>query len=356
MDLMKIYERSRHISRIVSGQMRFRISSEIFYVRSPTRLQRCLADELFFEQLEEAESSGAYTENELAEFLAGKYIWGEDDEGRLKNIRQSLEALKEELFEMRIRSYEKIRIRKLIERFNGEADRLEIIKHSYDHISALGIANSAKQRYLLGCSVFTDEGPYWMGETSWGEPEPFLDKIIFKINQLRINEEQFRELARTEPWRSLWNIRRHCSQGLFEGSAVDLTDEQKNLIVWSSIYESVREHPDNLEDEVIEDNDMLDGWMIIKRKEREKNHAKSNEDFTNNEKIRGASEVFIKVDTPQDAQRVINKNSDEGSMVFKQRMDTIKQKGTVKETEMPDTVVRLRQQKMEQFSQHIKPK
>lgn len=351
---MELYERSRYVSRIVSGQMRFRINNETFFVRAPDRFQRCLAEELFYEQLEEALASGAYSEAELVEFLAGKYIWVDADDTRLKVLRDNIDNLKVELFEMRIRSYEKIRIRKLLIRMNAEAERLEILRHSYDHLSAIGIATSAKQRYLLGCSIFTAEGPYWNDEESWIKPEPYLDKIIFKINQERLGDFQFRELARTDPWQSLWNIRKHCSKGLFECSAIDLTDEQRNLIVWSSIYESVREHPDNLETEVVEDNDMLDGWMILKRKEKEKNQLKGNDDFTNNEKIRNSSEVFIKVDTPQDAQRILSKNDEEASHIFKQRMDTIKERGNVKEFDMPDTAMRLRQQKMEQFSQHFK--
>jgi hypothetical protein len=351
---MELWQRSRYISRIVSGQMRFRINNEIFYVRTPTRPQRCLADELFCEQLEEVQYAGAYTEKDLKKFLEEKGIWIEDDEIKLKTLLDDIDKLKVGLFEMRVRSLEQLKIRKALEKAKLEANRLEILKHSYDHISAIGIATSAKHKYLLGCSIFYENGPYWTDETGWEMPDGILDKIIFKINQEKISDCEFREIARSDPWRSTWNIQKHCTAGLFEGSAFDLTDDQKNLIIWSSIYESVREHPDILEEDIIADDDMLDGWMIIKRKDREKNHIKDADNLIKNDKIKNSTEVFVKVDNNKDAKKVIDLNDEQASQTFYQRMNTIKKKGVVEEQEMPDTAVRLHQERMELLSQQIK--
>lgn len=351
---MEVWERNHHIARIVAGQTRFRLGGESYYVRAPSRLQRCLAEEIFMEQLEEAESVGAYNEEQILDFLSTRKLFTEEDSNTLDVLRKNIEKLKIDLFEKRIRSNEASRIRVLLEKSKSEQERLMILRHSYDHITQVGIASSARQRYLLGCSVFQSDGtPYWEDENGWLEPDPILDKLMFKINSFRLVEADYREIARSEPWHTIWNIQKHCRQELFEGSAVDLTDEQKNLVIWSSVYSSIRDHPDDLDDEVIDDDDMLDGWMLIKKRQRDKNKLQSIANV-GNKKIREAAEQFRVVDTVEDARKVMGLNDDVVQHTIAQRMKLIKTKGVVSEVEMPDTITRLRQERQEMFSQHIK--
>ena len=64
--------------------------------------------------------------------------------------------------------------------------------------------------------------------------------------------------------------------------------------MWSSLYDNIQESPDCPSNEVINDDDMLDGWMIIQKRNREQ--AKLQKDAENkfgNKKISNADEVFI---------------------------------------------------------------
>lgn len=350
---MHLYEMSRHIARIVSGQMRFKIAGEMYFVRNPSRLQYCLAEEIFMEYLEDASLSGAWDEEQTLSFLRKNGIFSDKDEADLKVLVENIDKLKVGLFEMRVRTKEQAKIRIALQKTKVEFERLMILKHSYDHQTSVGLATAAKQRYLLGCSVFDAEGiPYWKDESGWLSPDNILDKIIFLINSNRLGEPDFREIARNDPWKTTWSLQKHCREPIFEGSAVDLSDEQKNLIIWSCVYDTVREHPDNLDDEIIEDDDMLDGWMIVKKNERDK--SKVSLPTVGNEKIKNATEQFHMVDTIEDARRVIGQNDEMTQYTVKQRMDLIKKEGVVSEVNMPDTALSLRQQRQEKFMQQYR--
>jgi len=134
----------------------------------------------------------------------------------------------------------------------------------------------------------------------------------------------------------MWGARK-CERGLFGIAAVDMTDEQRNLVSWSGLYENIQQHPNCPSDEVLEDDDLLDGWMIEQRKERERSHNQKQADGITNEKIRNADEVFLMADTDDDARKIDELNDERAKHIKRQRFKVLKEKGTVNELDMPDT-------------------
>jgi hypothetical protein len=241
-------------------------------------------------------------------------------------------------------------IRKGLEKSEAEANKLNFLRHSHDYLLRLAIAQGAKERYLLGCSLFCSDGtPYWKDDEGWDTPDAFLTHIQIKLNKQTLSLKDIREIARTEPWASFWSMQKHCEK-IFKVSPIELNDDQRTLVIWSSIYESIREHPDNLQDYVVEDDDMIDGWMIIKRKERESTHV-SKETLTKNEKILRATEQFYmappgsldpsaKFTTVEEVNDFLGKeNTPEALDLLKQRTSVIKTRGEVKEAALPDVAL-----------------
>ena len=99
---------------------------------------------------------------------------------------------------------------------------------------------------------------------------------------------------------------------------IDLTDSQRILIAWSSLYESINEHPECHDTFVIEDNDMLDGWLILQRKG--KGNGRDPDGFIENEKIKNAQEIFIPAETLEDAKRIHGMNSEYNEAMRKKKM------------------------------------
>lgn len=343
---MELPEKARHIARLTADQTKVRVGKHTFLVRSPTRFQRTLAEEVYHETLESAYE--AFSEDELLRLLEEKKVWCEADDVLLKRIQQDTENLKVNLFEDRLRPSSVSRIRISIEKCEAESTRLLLLRHSHDYLLRLNIAQGAKDRYLLGCSLFYLDGtPYWAEDEGWDTPDAFLSHILFELNKHSINIKDIREIARSEPWFGLWEMQKHCGEQIFKASPIDLTDDQRTLIIWSSIYSSIREHPDNLQDNVVSDDDMIDGWMILKRREREKNHVKE-QTLTKNQKILNSTEQFYMrppgsadptarfESVEQIKEFYATTNTEEGLAVIRQRSNAIRESGELKEAALPD--------------------
>lgn len=348
---MELWEKARHIARLTSDQTKVCVGKHTFLVRTPTRFQRSLAEEIYYETLYSA--FDAYSEADLSIMLEERMIWTPADAERLDKINKDIEKLKILLFENRLRYTSLSNIRNGLEKSKEEATRMTILKHSHDYLLRLNIAQGAKDRYLLGCSLYSLEGePYWDQDEGWDTPDPFLTQVIVQINKQSLSQEDLREIARTEPWSGLWEMQKHCER-IFKVSPIELNDDQRTLIIWSSIYSSVREHPDNLQNSVIEDDDMIDGWMILKRRERETTHVKD-EGLTKNPKIKGATEQFYmrppgsvdpnaKFNSIEEVNEFMKTANDESTLsIIKQRTDVIREKGEVKEAALPDVAMKNR--------------
>ena len=155
-----------------------------------------------------------------------------------------------------------------------------------------------------------------------------------------ITTEEFKLLARSSLWRGYWNAGKN---NIFEKPISLLTDEQKALLNISRMYDNIYEHPECPDDKVIEDDDMLDGWMIFQKKKREKD-KKQEQFFGANNKMKNASEIFMMAKGRQEAEEILDLNSDENKALIKNKMNYINQKGYVEEKDLPDVQVALKQQ------------
>jgi len=134
-----------------------------------------------------------------------------------------------------------------------------------------------------------------------------------------------------------------------------MTDEQKTLITWSSIYDNISEHPDCPPDYIINDDDVLDGWLIIQRRKREKDMNKQRaESLITNEKIKNSAEIFLPAGNVEDMKKIASLNDQYGDSVKRQRFKTINKRGIVEEKDMPDTRRELNMRKVQMFGEAVK--
>jgi len=161
-----------------------------------------------------------------------------------------------------------------------------------------------------------------------------------------LSESKIRELARTEPWRTLWQLNSSETFKLFSNNGRELSHDQKNLLVWSTMYDNVQESMDCPTEDVINDDDMLDGWFLIQTKKR-KEEKSSNELDNMNPKIANSQEVYIMANSQEDRQRIDNLNSREANFIKKQRSDIIKQKGDASQLDFQDEKLKMGRQQTE---------
>jgi len=108
-------------------------------------------------------------------------------------------------------------------------------------------------------------------------------------------------------------------------------------------------------DQVINDDDLLDGWFIVQRKKREKEKADADVDNTvQNEKIKNASEVFMMAKSQEEIDKINDMNDFQGKIVKKEREAVIKNKGKAQQHDFLDEKMKLRQMSNQAFKDKFK--
>ena len=95
-----------------------------------------------------------------------------------------------------------------------------------------------------------------------------------------------------------------------------------SLIGWSKLYDSVNEAHESPRNEVIKDDDALDGWLAKQRKEREKQQGQQNL----GEKHSSADEVFVMARSKEEIEEISSLNDPHSKGVKRERMARLKNK------------------------------
>lgn len=322
------------INRIISGTIILKVDGHTIFLKRPSATQLYEAEIIYTEALEENIKEGLYSDEELYELLLDYGYWDETREKLLETLPKEIEEFKIGLFKSAFKSNEKKSIRKYLKTAKDKLESLISERHEYDYLSARGAALLVKSRFIMSKSSFTKNGKR-LFKNFWACSSELLDKIIYTHNQNRIPESDFRLLARTDPWRGIWNLKK-AESSLFGIPAMNYTEEQKNLVGWTNLYDSIFEHSECPSDEVIEDDDVLDGWLLEQKRKRGLAQKEKFESVVTNEKIRNCAEIFIPAETPEDAVKINDLNSEHAKVVKKQRQRYLNKQGEVNEAEMPD--------------------
>lgn len=345
------------VARIISGRVRLKLPrNEHLLLMGVSRDRQYAAQELYVDTLEEGLEEGLFDDNELLDWMIQEGHWDEERAKLLTNLPKEIEEFKVQMFKLSFRTAEKNKIRLYLNTAKEKLMEVSMQRHAWDHISAAGNAAFVRSRYLFGCALHTQDGrPVFNLDRFWESESAVLEQGMFIYSRLRINEPEYRELARSEPWSSLWSTRK-CEASLFGVPVADYTEEQRAMVGWAQLYTSIYEHPERPPDDVVADDDCLDGWLIDQKRQHEKAIAKSAADELTGGKNKNAEELYLVADSVDDARRIETLNSEMASAIKRKRFKHLKEKGEVSEQEMPDTRQRVQMQKTNQFMDSVKGK
>ncbi len=349
---MPAHRRELLVARIVSGTVRLELGGSTYVLGRPKKDSLYVAQQQHAGALYEAHLAGLFTEEELHDFLLDEGLWDEDSEKFLADLPGQIDKLKLALFRAVFRANERKTIRKALKAAREKLSWLLGRRHAYDHLSCQGAACGARAWYLLASSLYDHRGRrVFKLSRFWDEPCGLLQEAASELSRARLAEAEFRELARSEPWRSVWACR-NAEHSLFGVSPDSYSEEQRSLAAYSSLYDSVLQHPECPPDEVIADDDCLDGWLVEQREKRKSGTPAG--ELVDNEKIRNSQEVYLVAETPDDAERVMALNDPQTRAVQKKRFAKIIEKGEVDEMHMPDTKRRFQMEAAAKLSASMK--
>ena len=344
-------QKERHIAAITSGNIRCNLEGEIVYISNPRHIDRLEGQEIYSQCLQEAELKGVLTEDQLMSEMIKAGVWTKDEEEMIEEMPKEIEDLKVALFKSDGHDALEKGIRKTLEGKKKEfyslvQKRSEVLKNT-----SSGISDTVESQYLLYTSVVDREGSFlFKGEDFWEEDLKKIDRIYSQYISSFIPENEMREISRTDPWRSIWNASK-SSGSLFGVAASELNKDQKSLINWSRFYDSINESTEAPCERVIKDDDMLDGWVILQSRQREKDKFRRDTDEKAS-KHPGAGEVGIPVGSSRMAGGVEGLNDP----LAQQKVDAIKRAAhkagnegkTIKEQDIPFIKKQLRMQAVQE--------
>lgn len=320
---MESHEKEFLLYRILNGFIKYKDTNLI--IKSPTKEILYKASEIYLKFYNLSINEGIMTNNDILNYLIKLDKWTEENEKQLnEDLPKQIEHFKEELFRAYYQSDRKKTIRKYLDTARQEYNRLNNIRHSFDHISCAGVANYAKLQYIIENCTFYKNKLY-----NWSRYSPYLLMSFFQ--EKIIEEEKIRELSHNHPWYIIWQVGKKIGN-VFNRASVDLSFDEQRLVMWSILYDNVNEQSEAPPQDVIDDDDALDGWLSIKRKEKGENTG----NISKNEKINNANEIFIPASNLEDARKVDNLNSNYAKTIKKQRFSFVKEKGQVSEQDLPD--------------------
>jgi hypothetical protein len=346
---MHYHEREFFISLIRTGKVYIDYADLELIIMPPTLEQNIRACQVYEKMYEQCYVDGLMNEEETLLWMIEQGIWDYDDDEKIKGLEKDLERLKIEIYEARNNEQLKERIRLYIRAGEKQLAQQLSKKTQFFSNTCEGISTAEKTSYLIKNTTYLNDRLYDFDEGS-------LHVVVSEWHDSFLTEKQCRELARTEPWKSLWVISEKSGIELFQNAKThDLTYNQKNIVIWAQMYDNIQESLDCPASDVINDDDMLDGWFIIQGKKREKEKAEQEfENSVKSGKIKNASEVFVVANSKKDKDRVESMNNVHGSNIKRQRDALIKQRGSVEQQQFLDEKLRIQSEATNMYKGTVK--
>lgn len=346
MSFLSFEERQQLVSRLMFCQSYFDWSNRSYYIDRFRAHDKMVAESLYTDILDRLDD--CISSEDITFWMEHKEIglWSAQQENALEGFYADTEKLKLKMIDSRFQSDTKEKTRRMLRAAESEIAKLETIKNQYRYLTREGIAIHFKIQYLVGASLKKRNGNYVFKSDFWKHRiHPLIKYATIQFLDTRLGEKEIRQLARTEPWLSIWGGA-EATNGIFDYPAHELTDEQRSLIMWTRAYENARGTPE-MGDDIIMDDDVFDGWMLKMSKERKNSQGASWVDSQIlSDKVRNSEHVFIIGETREDIERIENSNTAAAKAWKSQYMAEIRSSDRVRDQDTSFGQNKMRQQLM----------
>lgn len=334
--------------RIIRGRLRLPFRGPVLYVYEPESDVLEESYDIYKKAYDEAYFDGAYIKEELKEVLFTNEMWSPEDDEKADEAEKEIEKLKIHAFEnyynVPLLKNTKNAIRLQESYFKKYKSRF----HSLDHISCEGVASLAKSIWVISKSIKTKDG------TPVDAQDLPLTKIMEYYNSKMITSTDFRYIARNDPFRGMWSSGKKLN-GVFGRPSIELSKDQLALCQYSSMYDNVHESSESPHEDVINDDDCLDGWFLVQKREYEKHKNKKDvEKMLGNSKIANSQEVFLMAKDQHTAKKIGDMNTTIGKTIIQNRNAQIEEAGSIKHTHLADVKTDISNQRHQQAMQKIR--
>lgn len=327
------------ISRILAGFLRFQFKDIIYLIGTPDFKQKYFINEVYLQAIETAKKNGVLSFEDLLNYMMKIGLWSKQHDSQIKLLSKQIENCKVDLYKQRFNPHRVRDIKKQIKKIDKRLTALLDKKFSLHYASATGFASILKNYYDAAYSLYYIDGTsVWNDNSFLKEDYTLLNLVMDYKYANKVSDEEYRKIVKSNTWINLWNA---SKINLFSSNSANWTEEQQKLVTWSKIYDNIYEHSECPTDKVIEDDDMLDGWMILQYQQRNADKLKKDKEGTlSNPKLAKAQEVFIPANSEEDVEYIHSLNSSVSNATRKAKLKQVSQEGRVKDGNLHDQILK----------------
>lgn len=327
--------------RILSGKVLFYYKNEQYELKSASVDMRYEAQILYDNIINDEKYNDWIREDSLEYMLINLGLWTRDTNKIIKDIEKKIDRTK---IDMYLSASLSDKLKKLRFSLNGYKNQLNtIIEHKSNMFTHTleGYAASIKNEHILCNTLFKNNNRVFPHSISNGQASYiYFNDLVTEVNKQNIGIDYYKKLSRSGMWRSYWNCNK---EKIFNKSVCDWTDDQRTLVSITRMYDNVYEHLECPSDNIIEDDDLLDGWMLHQRDKIQKSKKEAQIDNMN-PKLKNAQEVFLMPQSQEEVEEIIGLNSMDSLRRMKEKINYVKAVGSANDSSLPDVQMELRNQ------------
>jgi len=319
--------------RVLSGKILFTYKNEQYELKNSSVDIKYEAQILYDSIINDEKYNDWIRAEDLDNMLISLGLWSKDTNKIIKDIEKKIERSKVDMFLSAALSDKVKKIKRSLSEYRNQLNKIMDYKNDLFSHSLEGYASSIKNEYILCNTLFKNNMRVFPKQVSSDQASYiYFNDLVTEVNKKNIAIDSYKELARSSMWRSYWNCNK---EKVFNKAVCDWTDDQRTTVSVTRMYDNIYDHPECPSDNVIEDDDMLDGWMIHQREKNQKAKKQAQIDEMN-PKLKNAQEVFLIPQSKEEIEDIIGLNSPDSLRRMKEKMNYVQQVGSVDDGNLPD--------------------
>lgn len=268
--------------------------------------------------------------NDMLDFMTGIGVWNYKKDKEIDILTKDIDELKIKIYQSFLLDREVNKYRSILRNTEKKLNDLLLEKSMFDSYTIEGISEYAKSQYIIEKCTKVDGKIYDWSSIS-------IPMVFMKLQLERISDKTLRFISHNDPWSTLYSTSKKLGK-IFNFK--NISQEQRRLISWSLMYDNIQKSHECPHQSVIDDDDMIDGWLILQRREIEQKQKQKRMESNISKKIATSDEIFFVVDSKEAAQKVYDMNSNEAKRVIENRKRKIKSSKTdIKYTDFEDVKI-----------------
>lgn len=350
MQVQDAYNTEYNLYRILNGYYYIIYEDVKYKIIYPSIKLKYKAQELFIELIEDNKfDTSWYSDIQISIILNENNIWNTDKEEFLKKQEILLDSEKIALYQNFMNLKQRDSHKKTIKFINKIINQLLLDKKSLDYLTLNFFAETIKYEYIImNCILDYKNNKKIFSKHSLNNSDYKIIQDLSKIIlSKQLNTYDLRQIAKSDLWKSYYS-----EYYLFDKPAIYQNDDQRHLIKLTQMYDSVKQHPESPNEEVIMDDDALDGWFLHQKEKAKQEKTKNQvlDKIGGNSKIGRSGEVFVVTNDLAESRTINSLNDPKTQKDIARTKQIVKEKGSVSWTDLDHVIQdKLREQGKEGY-------